>query len=147
MRPYNWKNTSTMYFMHIYSQTKYIKPYDPYAINLIILICSQPYGICSGREGWDCKLCLSHKSYKHILSSFYKIWWFKVEQFSSTTDFNLQIGIILLYKSKCPSVCPYIRMSVCPSTTFRGKRDILCPNLDRGLISSSFATYGCCHPC
>ncbi len=21
------------------------------------------------------------------------------------------------------------------------------PNLDRGLISSSFATYGCCHRC
>ena len=43
------------------------------------------------------------------------------------------------------SVCPYIRLS----TTLRGKRDFLGPYWDRGQISSSFATYGCCqcHPC
>ncbi len=37
-------------------------------------------------------------------------------------------------------------MSVCPSGL--GENVIFsAPNYDRGLISSSFATYGCCHPC
>ena len=70
----------------------------------------------------------------------------------------------LLYKSKCPSVCP--------PTTFRGKRDFSAPNWDIapiffvqisllnehlfckyfvrlsvGNAAKGFATYGCCHPC
>ncbi len=44
----------------------------------------------------------------------------------------------LLYKSKCSSVCqPLLGGNVIFSA----------PNLDRGLISSSFATYGCFHNC
>ncbi len=44
----------------------------------------------------------------------------------------------LLYKSKYPSVCqPRLGRNVIFSA----------PSLDRCLISSSFATYGCCHPC
>ncbi len=49
-----------------------------------------------------------------------------------------------------PSVCPYVhqfvcrstRMSVCPSG-LEGNLIFSAPN--RGIISSSFAAYGCCH--
>ncbi len=39
------------------------------------------------------------------------------------------------------------KMYICMSVRSRGKRDFLAPNIDRGLISSSFTTYGCRHPC
>ena len=37
-------------------------------------------------------------------------------------------------------------MSVC-QPRLEGNVIFSAPNLDRGLISSSFATYRCCHPC
>ena len=40
----------------------------------------------------------------------------------------------------------YVHPSVCPSG-LGGNIFSSVPNKDRGLISSSFATYGCCHPC
>ncbi len=40
-----------------------------------------------------------------------------------------------------------IIMSARPSVRFMVKRDFLGPNQDRGVIYSSFATYGCYHPC
>ncbi len=39
-----------------------------------------------------------------------------------------------------------VRVSVC-QPRLGGNVILSEPNLDRGLISSSFATYGCCHPC
>ncbi len=42
------------------------------------------------------------------------------------------------------SVHPYVHMSVCLG--LGGNVLFSAPNQDRGLISSSFATYGCCHP-
>ncbi len=56
-------------------------------------------------------------------------------------SFNIYFTFLvakLLYKSKCTSVS---------QPPLGGNVIFWAPNLDRGLISSSFATYGCCHPC
>ncbi len=67
---------------------------------------------------------------------------------------NMFLVAKLLYKYSCPSVCPSVRLSVRMSVRMSvclsglgGNVIFSAPNHDRGLISSSFATYGCCHPC